>query len=112
MSRVRPTIGRRKVPSPAQRRKNVLIPRWVPIASIISLAVLLCLTINYRALSDLGRESTENEKLNEQIREAMIDNIGLQEQIHYLKNDSATVEKEVRKFGLTRSEEKISKPAK
>jgi septal ring factor EnvC (AmiA/AmiB activator) len=105
-------IDRVQRSGPIKKKKAALIPRWLPIASIFTLAVLLCLTINYRALADLGRETAENERLNDEIREAMIENIALQEQIHYLRNDSATVEREVKKYGLTRSEEKVSKPVK
>lgn len=108
----RKKIERARRQAPAAKRRSGIVPAWVPIASVLTLAVLLCLTVNYRALADLGRENAENERLNNEIREAMIENIALQEQIHYLRNDSATIEKEVKKFGLTPSEEKISKPAK
>lgn len=92
------------------------VPRWFPVATVICLFTLLCLTINYRALTDLSRETAENEELNNQIREAMIENVSLQEEIHYLRNDASTIEKQVKKFGLVpeavRTEEMISKPAK
>jgi len=112
MRRGQKRVVRPRSRGPIKKKRERIIPRWVPIAPVFTLAILLCLTVNYRALADLGRESAENERLNNEIREEMIQNIALQEQIHYLKNDSATVEREVKKFGLTRSEEKVSKPVK
>lgn len=92
--------------------KRRLVPRWIPGVSAVTMLVLLCLTINFRAWSDHARETEEHQRLNDEIKKAMIENIALQEQIHYLKNDSDTVEKEVKKFGLVRSEKMNSKPAK
>jgi septal ring factor EnvC (AmiA/AmiB activator) len=111
----------RKIHRPVRKprftdRATSKVPRWFPVAIVLCLFTLLCLTINYRALADLSRESKENETLNSQIKEAMIENVSLQEEIHYLRNDASTIEKQVKKFGLVpepnRTEEMISKPAK
>lgn len=111
----------RKIQRPVRKprftdRATRKVPRWFPVATVLCLFTLLCLTINYRALADLSRESAEQEKLNTEIREAMIENVSLQEEIHYLRNDASTIEKKVKKFGLvpvaSRTEEMISTPAK
>ncbi|MCC7308039.1 MAG: hypothetical protein IT173_10765 [Acidobacteria bacterium] len=46
--------------------------------------------------------------LEQRIQAVTGNNLSLQEQIHYLKNDPDTVAREVRKFGLRRSNEKVS----
>jgi hypothetical protein len=99
----------RKVTRPVRRTKPAnsrSVPKWFPAAAAITLATLLCLTVNFRALNDLNRESAEHQQLNEQIRESMLENVSLQEEIHYLRND-----KQVKKFGLVRTEEMKTKPA-
>lgn len=74
---------------------------------------MLCLTINYRAFSEFSKESAENERLRHRIQTVTENNLSLQEQIHYLKNDPDTVAREARKFGFRRSKEKekVSVPA-
>ena len=49
-----------------------------------------------------SKESAENELLEQRIESVTSNNLSLQEQIHYLKNDPDTVEREARKFGLRR----------
>lgn len=74
---------------------------------------MLCLTINFRAFSELRQESNENQQLNSQIQTLTTDNLALQEEIYYLKNDSQAIEREARKFGLKpREEKKVSEPTK
>jgi septal ring factor EnvC (AmiA/AmiB activator) len=109
--------SKRNIPKKAITRKigrpsKPVVPRWFPYATAFTLAFLLILTINFRAISDNSRESAENERLNQQIQEAMIENVSLQEEIHYLKNDSSTIEKEVKKFGLVKPKELNSEPVK
>lgn len=65
-----------------------------------SLTLMLCLTINFRALSELNKEVTQNSTLESQIQSVTSENLTLQEEIYYLKNDSRTIEREARKFGL------------
>jgi len=72
---------------------------------------MLGLTVNYSAFSELNKESTENEKLAKRIESVTSENLVIQEQIHYLKNDPKTIEREVKKFGLRRPTEKVSVPA-
>lgn len=84
---------------------------WLGYGSTGLLALMLCLTINYRAFSDLSSESNENESLHRRIEAVTSENLALQEQIHYLKNDPKTIEREVRKFGLRKPKEKVSVPA-
>ncbi|NOT46542.1 MAG: hypothetical protein HOP17_02165 [Acidobacteria bacterium] len=84
--------------------------QWLGIGTAAMLTLMLCLTINYRAFSDLSKESGENELLEKRIQNVTSENLGLQEQIHFLKNDPSTVDREVRKFGLRRPKQKVSVP--
>ena len=71
------------------------------------------MTINFRAFSELSREIDENESLNSQIENTTSENLGLQEEIYYLQNDSKTIEREAKKFGFRAKdkEKKVSVPA-
>jgi len=89
-------------------KKNSAISQWWAAGIVIILTLMLCLTINYRAFSELNKESSENLELEQKIQSVTTNNLLLQEQIHYLKNDPKTVEREVRKFGLRRPKEKVS----
>ena len=82
-------------------------PKWWTYGIAAILTLMLCLTINYSAFSELNAESHENQKLEQQINNITTDNLALQEQIHYLKNDPQTVEREVKKFGLKRPNQKV-----
>jgi len=59
----------------------------------------------------LSREVEQNESLNSQIEEMTSDNLGLQEEIYYLQNDSEVIKREARKFGFRAKEKKVPVPA-
>lgn len=84
--------------------------QWLGIGIAAMLTLMLCLTINYSAFSELSKESKEHEILEKRIESVTTENLGLQEQIHFLKNDPKTIEREVRKFGLRRPKQKVSVP--
>jgi len=87
--------------------------QWLAVVVAVSLTVMLILTVNFRALSVLNTEAAEATILNNKIQAVTSENLALQEEIHYLKNDSRTIEREARKFGLSRpNKEKIPVPAK
>lgn len=65
-----------------------------------SITFMLCLTVNYRAFSELRQESQQNEILNLEVENLTKENLSLQEEIHYLKSDSEAIEREARKLGL------------
>lgn len=87
--------------------------QWLTIGGAVSLTVMLILTVNFRAFTVLKTEAAEANVLNDKIQAVTGENLTLQEEIHYLKNDSDTIEREARKFGLSRPrKEKIPVPAK
>jgi cell division protein FtsB len=89
------------------------IPRWVSYGATAAFAVILCLSINFRAYTELSREADQNEKLSAEIENITTENLNLQEEIYYLENDSDVIEREARKFGMKRSdqEKKVPVPA-
>ena len=96
---------------PKKSRRN--FPRWVPYGATILLTAVLCLTINFRAFTELTREVEQNENLQTQIENITSENLNLQEEIYYLQNDSNVIEREARKFGYRRpeKEKKVPVPA-
>ena len=89
------------------------VPRWASYGSIAILAAVLCLTVNFRAYTELSREIDHNESLNSEIESVTTENLNLQEEIYYLQNDTDVIEREARKFGMKRSEreKKVPVPA-
>lgn len=70
---------------------------------------MLVLTVNYRAFSELKKESKVFEELNDKVQQATTENLSMQEEIYYLKSDPKTIEREARKYGLARPEEQVSR---
>ncbi|MFL6468523.1 MAG: FtsB family cell division protein [Pyrinomonadaceae bacterium] len=89
-------------------RKRVL-PSWMPVAAAITLVLMLVLTINYRAYTDLKKESRVFDELNGKVQQATTENLSMQEEIYYLKSDPKTIEREARKYGLARPKEQVSR---
>jgi cell division protein FtsB len=87
------------------------LPGWMTAAVAISITLMICLTVNFRAFSEYREETDQNKTLNAEIEKRSSENLSLQEEIHYLKSDSKTIEREARKFGLMRSKEKVPVPA-
>ena len=104
-TRRKPTGVARQVKKPRRT-----LPRWTGYAAVITIAVGLCLTVNFRAYTDLNREVEQNETLNAEIEKITSENLNLQEEIYYLQNDSNVIEREAKKFGYRRQskEKKVS----
>ncbi len=91
-------------------RPSNATPQAVVFAIIASITFMLCLTINWRAYSEMSQEIDENRSLSWQAETLTSENLALQEEIHYLKSDSDTIKREARKIGLSRKEKKVSVP--
>ena len=85
------------------------LPSWIPIASAVTLVLMLVLTVNYRAYSEFRLETQTFEELNNKIQQATTENLSMQEEIYYLRSDPKTIEREARKYGLARSKEQVSR---
>lgn len=71
---------------------------------------MLCLAINFRAFSDLRLEVAKYQELNTEIQTLTSGNLVLREEIQNLKTDERTIEREARKIGMSRPNEKILVP--
>lgn|GEM_PF-2408700 len=87
---------RTTVRSESQRKR----PAWVVYAAVGAMAFMLFLTINYRTFSALNNEERENDQLTTQIQSVTDENIQLVDEIHSLKTDPATVEREAKRLGI------------
>jgi cell division protein FtsB len=74
--------------------------RYAALAVFASIAFMLCLSVNYRAFSEMSREVDENQNLLWQIETLTNENLALQEEIHNLKTDSAVIRREARRLGI------------
>lgn len=108
----RPRRRRENSPKKGPRKSSIAIPRWASYGATALFVTVLCLTINFRAFTELSREVDQHESLNAEIENVTSENLNLQEEIYYLQNDSDVIEREARKFGFKRSEKekKVSVP--
>lgn len=93
----------------AGRAKNST-PQWFLFVVVVSITLMLCLAVNFRAFSEMKAEAEQNSQLSTDVEKLSGDNLALQEEIHNLKNDSQTIEREARKIGMSRPNEKILVP--
>jgi cell division protein FtsB len=85
-------------------------PQWFVFTVIVFVTFMLCLAINFRAFSELGVEAGQNEKLTAEVETLMNQNSAIQEEIKSLKSDPKMIEREARKLGMGRSNEKVFVP--
>ncbi len=85
-------------------------PQWFVFSVIVSITFMLCIAINLRAFSEMSRETTQFQRLNTEIEQLNNENLLIQEEIHNLKSDSRIIEREARKIGMSRPNEKILVP--
>ena len=102
-----PTRNRMKT---AGRTKSST-PQWFLFVVVVSITFMLCLAVNFRAFSEMNAEAEQNNQLSTDVDKLNGENLSLQEEIHNLKNDSPTIEREARKIGMSRPNEKILVPA-
>ena len=95
----------------AAGRARTSTPQWFLFVVVVSITFMLCLAVNLRAFSELSAEAEQHGRLTTDVEKLSVENLALQEEIHNLRNDSETIEREARKIGLARPNEKISVPA-
>ena len=106
------TVMRRKTrPVNGKRKTGAVKQSWFGFAVVASISFMLCLAINLRAFSEMSREINQNEQLNLQIETLTTENLALQEEIQDLRKDERAIEREARKIGMSRPNEKILVPA-
>lgn len=102
-----PAKTRAKNSAPA--RANAA-PQWFVFAVVAAITCMLCMAINLRAFSEMRQELEQNERLSLAVEQLSNENIGLQGEVHNLKTDSLSVEREARKIGMSRPNEKVLVP--
>ena len=106
----RATAGAKTRTQMKSNRAHVM-PQWFVFTVIVSMTFMLCVTVNLRAYSELNGEVGQHQKLSVEVDQLTNENLALQEEIHNLKTDSRTIEREARKLGMSRSNEKFLVPA-
>ncbi len=100
----------------SRKKKKNAIPGWAPYAAVITLTLAIILTINSRAYTEYSKEAQENQQLKEKIEALREENLLIQEETHYLKNDPKAIERDARRLGLRPKKdpkkEKVSEPTK
>jgi cell division protein FtsB len=96
--------------SKSVRRTKSATPQWFVFAVIASVTFMLCMAINLRAYSEMSRETTQFQQLNNDIEQISNENLIIQQEIHSLKSDPRSIEREARKIGMSRPNEKILVP--
>ncbi len=99
-----------KTRAKSAERTDATTPQWFVFAIITSITFMLCLAINLRAFSEMNAEMQQNQVLSVQLEQLSNENLLMQEEIHNLKTDSRTIEREARKIGMSRPNEKILVP--
>jgi len=94
----------------AAGRAKSSTPHWFLFVVVGSIFLMICLAVNFRAVSEMNAEAEQNNQLNADVEKLSGENLALQEEIHNLKNDSQTIEREARKIGMSRPNEKILVP--
>jgi cell division protein FtsB len=103
--------SRPKMRTQMKSKRESATPQWFVFTVVVSITFMLCLTINMRAFTELNSEVELNQRLNVDVDRMTNENLALQEEIHNLKTDSNTIEREARKLGMSRSGEKVLVPA-
>lgn len=95
----------------AERPKATKEIKWLPIGIAFAITLMVGVTVNLRAYRQLSREANQNAELNTRIDAITSENLSLQEEIHYLKNDPNMIKREAQKFGFVPRKEKVPVPA-
>ncbi len=92
------------------KSKGSMTPPWLGLVVVLSVFAMLCIVINLRAFHDRNAEAVEKQKLTTEIENASRENLDLKEEIRNLKSDSGTIEREARRIGMSRPNEKVLVP--
>src|SRR5688572_24820978 len=68
----------RRVAAPGMKERAKAMPKWLPAVAAISITVMVCLTVNFRAFSELREETDQNKTLSTEIDKKTSENLSLQ----------------------------------
>lgn len=100
------TVKRRSVKT---KRKSEY-PLWFPLILFCLVIGMIGIAVNMRAYAELKTESEQHDKLLGEFEKISEENLSLEAEIKNLKSDPATIEREARKIGMSRPNEKILVP--
>ena len=103
---------RNRSKSASKRGAQSTTPQWFVFLVIASIACMVCMAVNLRAYSEMSRQSIQNEQLSAEIDALNNENLIIQQEIHSLKSDPRAIEREARKIGMSRPNEKILVPVR
>jgi cell division protein FtsL len=103
--------ARRRRPTPVAKPARRAAPFWIPALIVTSIFVMLCVSINSRAFSEVKDEADQNSRLAAQIQNLMDENLALQEEIHSIKSDPRVIEREAKRIGIDVRQEKVLVPS-
>lgn len=92
------------------RKQEHFMPRWFIFVIPVALSLLIVLTLNVRAWTNVQNEYQTNERLSAEIDRLTTENTLLQDEINRLQYDPKTIEREARKLGMGRVNEKVFVP--
>ena len=84
---------------------------WLGFAVVVAFSSMICLTINLRAYSELSAEINQHQILNTEVNQLTTENSALQDEIQQIKTDKTMIEREARRLGMSRPNEKVLVPA-
>ena len=85
--------------------------QWLVFTVVVALSSMICLTVNLRAYGELSQEIEQYQLLNAEVEGLTNENSALREEIQQIKTDSSRIEREARKLGMSRPNEKVLVPA-
>ncbi len=94
----KPVAVKRRRRAPEARTRTS--PRWLTGLIFTSIFVMLCVSINFRAIANARDEVAENDQLATRIQNLQDENLALQEEIHTLKTDPIVIAREARRLGV------------
>ncbi len=98
---------RQKTKVSMKSNRESTTPQWFFFAVVVFITFMLCLTVNFRAFSELSLEMGENQKLNSEIEQLKNRNQAIEQEIDKLKTDQKMIEREAHKLGMGRADEQI-----
>jgi len=75
-----------------------------------SMFAMLCVSINFRAFSEMREEIDQNTQLTGHIQNLMDENLALQEEIHTLRTDPRVIQREAKRIGMSLRQDKVPVP--
>lgn len=90
--------GRKGVAATRTQRRTA--PWWLSYLIVTSIFVMIGVSINFRAFTEMQEEAGQNTRLATQIQALTDENLALQEEIHSLKTNPVIIQREAKRIGV------------